>query len=654
MEGEVASLRWKEWLSSLHTLALKWREVHLNSLQDDAPYDRTLANHEGLKAGREKVRSMTKTFAQLDNDKKLNEFSTLLKEYQGYIDRLTLYFKDAERSYVMLFNQVKGMTDPYPLMEKLAGEMEKFAVIIKRAEMCDALEEEIRLLQAELKGLKNEEATIGRLRRQLDEVEKNAKLHAERSVRDATAEYQALLAQSRQQGYEAQQEIQSLRDEVFKKDLSIQNLRNRVEELCTSLEGVKAQRSRDVADLAVELEAAHNNLLQREAEVQRLLANESRDCWVHEDDTSEVGSSGAAAAAASLPPAPPPVAVLESPQVNGGCVDLATNSIENHDDEVRHRQAMEEAVAAWEEQRQRFIQREEALQNELAGLRKSHDEHLASSDARLRQKDEERHGESAKVQELQHRLRSLNAFVDQLKSEKERLARTVQTLEGELHRISKAAPIHENVAPHVERENPLRCAAQEGDEYGVEKLLLTTSAWKGGAKPLSEKEKIPSLLLSPQPSLRAEKDPFLIVEDQRERLREEILTLNEASSAQIQRLKLEVATLTKENSTLRQRLASCAGRDICRGGGGGGGGGSVLGISMLAEAAKDDGLQAKTAPRRFVDTTGGVLSRRTALNVLNYGARVCSMRVFSGALGGRLFVLYMGVLHIYLICSVLL
>ncbi|ORC84110.1 uncharacterized protein TM35_000491160 [Trypanosoma theileri] len=644
----MTALRWKEeWMPSLSEIISTWRDVQLSALQDETACDRILGNHETLKTGREKVRNLTKTFSHFDNEKKLSEFNSLLKEYQGYIDQLTGYLKDAERTYLEMFNRVKGIPDPYPLLKKLSAEMESVSKLIERAEACDASREEVHLLQVELQGLKDQEVTIERLRRELAEAKRNASLHAEQSAQDATVEYQVLLSQLQQQKHEMQQEIQSLRHEILKKNLSIEDLRNQVVELRASLEEVEAQRSRDIAELAVELEVSQSNLLKKEAEIQRLLATNNTNTGIHKNTL--------------VSSAPAPILETHRMEIDDNTDVVSVPSKEEQvDNEFDLRVVEDPPTLIWEDQKKEIIQRCEGLQNELNILQEKYDEIIKSSGIQLRQKEEEHKRELAHVQELQNRLRSLNLYVDQLKKEKEQLSRAVQTLEGELNNLSKTSnyssvDISLGTTSSTGRGEQVRVEIREKDDYSFEKLLSSTPTWQVGisdsVKKKEKNEEENEGQKEASPSLNdAEKDPFLIVASQRDKLRERLLTLNEVSSSQIHALKLEVANLTNENCTLRKQLSNFSNRDSSYSNGFGD---SIFGIPILTGTEKDDGLQAKGGFPQLVDTSGGIFSRRTTLNILDYGAGVLSMRVFSTTVGRRSFVVYLALLHCYMVYCLL-
>ncbi|KAH9597395.1 hypothetical protein LSM04_003105 [Trypanosoma melophagium] len=649
----MTALRFKEeWVPSLSELISTWRNVKLSALQDETACVRILGNHETLKAGRERVRNLTRTFTHLDDEKKLSEFNSLLKEYQGYIDQLTVYLKDAEKTYLEMFNRVKGIPDPCPLLEKLSGEMESVSQLIEKAEGCDALREEVRLLQEELQGLKNQEVTIERLRREIAEAQRNATVHAEQTVQDARVEYQVLLSQSQEKKHEMQQEIQSLRHEMLKKNILIEDLRNQVVELRASLEEAEAQRSRDLAELAVELEVSQNNLVKKEAEIQRLLAtSNTTNNGIHRSSAAVISSGGGGGGG--------PVPIFEAHRREMEDADVVSVPSKEHDDEF-HLQTVEDPSATiWEEEKKEMMQRCERLQYELNVIKEKYDELIKSSGTQLSQKEEELKRELEHIQELQNRLRSLSLFVDQLKKEKEQLSRAVQTLEGELNNINKASnysgvDISLATSSSAGRGERGRVETREKDGYSFEKLLSSTATWQvGTSDSVKEKEKneeenevrkVVPLLNDP------EKDPFLIVASQRDKLRERLLTLNEVSSSQIHALKLEVARLTNENCTLRKNISNFSNRDNTYSGGFSD---SIFGIPILVGTEKDDGFQAKGGLPQLVDTVAGVFSRRTTLNILDYGAGMLSMRVFSTTFGRRFFVIYMALLHYYLVYCLL-
>ncbi|EKF32131.1 hypothetical protein MOQ_004023 [Trypanosoma cruzi marinkellei] len=645
MDGNTVLLRWEEQYFSLCEITSKWREVHLSSLQDNTPYDRILSQHENLKAYREKVRNLTKVFSRLDNEEKLNEFVALLKEYQSYIDKLTSYLKNTERSYIELFNRVKGITDPYPFMETFRGEMERMLEDVEKVHAYKALEEEVHLLQAELAGLRGHEVTMDRLRRQLAESESNAMRHAEQSAKDLAAEYQTLLSQSQHLKYELQQEVQSLQYEIHQRDKTIRELKNHVVELRTSVEEVEAQRGRDMAQFAMELEASQNDMLKKETELQRLLACRNND--LHADCTECV----------------PVVALDASSQLFVDCKGVNADSNPNEGKKIPLSQKDADLNAArWGEEKLEMKQQEEALRKELFALRLKYDELCTVNENQRRQKEEDPQVKMVRTEEFQHRIASLNVYVDQLKAEKAQLARTVQSLEKELSNV----PTNSSLSTFNDKASSQRgdmASAEvsrtkgrerkelellEKDGYSFERLLASSAMWQGGVNALDEENGEQNNAVSsshPSSPQEAKKDPFLIVALQRDKLRERLLTLNEVMSSQIQSLQLEVANLFSENFALRQRMAGYAGGDAHPGNDCA----SIYGFPMLGSVGKDDGLQPKAGIPWLVDPVAGVLSCRTVLNVLDYGAGVVSLHVFSTTFGRRMFVMYLAVLHVYLV-----
>ncbi|ESS63683.1 hypothetical protein TcG_07991 [Trypanosoma cruzi] len=645
MDGNTVLLRWEEQYFSLCEITSKWRKVHLSSLQGNAPYDRILSQHENLKAYREKVRNLTKVFSQLNNEEKLNGFVALLKEYQSYIDKLTSYLKNTERSYIEFFNRVKDITDPYPFMEKFCGEMERMLKDVERMHAYKALEKEVHLLQTEMVGLRGQEVTKGSLRRQFAEFERNAIRHAEQSGKDVTAEYQTLLSQSPQWKYELQKEVQSIQYEIRKRDKTIKDLKNHVMELCTSVEEVEAQQGRDMARFTMELEASQSNLLKKEAELQRLLV--CRDHDSHANCTECVS-----------------IAALDaSSQVFVDCKGVNANSNPNEGKKIPFFQKdAEHDAAMWEEEKLEMKQQEEALRKELFELRLKYDELCTVNDNQRRQKEESLQLKMVRTGELQHRIASINVYVDQLKAEKEQLVRAVQSLD----RVLSNYPTNSSISTLNDKASSQRgemastevsltkggerkeLELLEKDGYSFERLLASSAMWQGGVNALDEENGEQNNAVSAsQLSLPQEskKDPFLIVTFQRDKLRERLLTLNEVISPQLQSMKSEVVTLFSENFALRQRMAGYAGGNAHPGNDCA----SIYGFPMLGSMEKDDGLQPKVGIPWLVDPVAGVIPCRTVLNVLDYGAGAFSLHVFSTTFGRRLLFMYMVVLHVYLV-----
>ncbi|RNC37263.1 hypothetical protein TcCL_NonESM13576, partial [Trypanosoma cruzi] len=299
---------------------------------------------------------------------------------------------------------------------------------------------------------------------------------------------------------------------------------------------------------------------------------------------------------------------------------------------------------------------------ELFELRLKYDELCTVNDNQRRQKGESPRLKMVRTGELQHRIASINVYVDQLKAEKEQLVRAVQSLE----RVLSNYPTNSSLSTLNDKASSQRgemastevsltkggerkeLELLERDGYSFERLLASSTMWQGGVNALDEENGEQNNAVSAsQLSLPKEskKGPFLIVTFQRDKLRERLLTLNEVVSPQLQSLESEVVNLFSENLALRQRMAGYAGGNAHPGNDCA----SIYGFPMLGSMEKDDGLQPKMGIPWLVDPVAGVISCRTVLNVLDYGAGAFSLYVFSTTFGRRLLVMYMVVLHVYLV-----
>lgn len=96
-----------------------WAEIDLSSLQKklDEQGIELKSEQKLLLASRKQLASKTKEFKKLDNERKLTEFNTLLKQYQNEIDSLTSKQKKTEGFFFGFYRLIAEAPDPKPLLE---------------------------------------------------------------------------------------------------------------------------------------------------------------------------------------------------------------------------------------------------------------------------------------------------------------------------------------------------------------------------------------------------------------------------------------------------------------------------------------------------------------------------------------------------------
>lgn len=96
-----------------------WAEIDLSSLQRklDEQGIELKSEQKLLLASRKQLASKTKEFKKLENEQKLTEFNTLLKQYQNEIDSLTSKQKKAESFFFGFYRLIAEAPDPKPLLE---------------------------------------------------------------------------------------------------------------------------------------------------------------------------------------------------------------------------------------------------------------------------------------------------------------------------------------------------------------------------------------------------------------------------------------------------------------------------------------------------------------------------------------------------------
>ncbi|KAL5117966.1 hypothetical protein ACEQ8H_004111 [Pleosporales sp. CAS-2024a] len=146
-----------------------WRTIDLTTLipQLDAVASDIVAHQRDTLTQRKDLAQKTKDFRKLDEASKLNEFKTLLKSYQNFIDLVSTQSKTVHAAFFHVYSPLSEAPDPYPLLEASVDSLV-------------AAEETLPKITAENERLQK---TVASLTTQLDDAER--KLDEERSARKA-------------------------------------------------------------------------------------------------------------------------------------------------------------------------------------------------------------------------------------------------------------------------------------------------------------------------------------------------------------------------------------------------------------------------------------------------------------------------------------
>ena len=97
-----------------------WRTVNLGTLipQLDSTAAEIVSNQRDALVERKELAQKTKDFRKLPDDgRKLEEYKSLLKSYQGFIDLVTTHGKASQSAFLGLYEKVGEAPDPFPLLE---------------------------------------------------------------------------------------------------------------------------------------------------------------------------------------------------------------------------------------------------------------------------------------------------------------------------------------------------------------------------------------------------------------------------------------------------------------------------------------------------------------------------------------------------------
>lgn len=125
-----------------------WKDINLSELQKklDTQGLEVIDNQKENMLGRKKLAEQTRDFKKVSDEDKLGMFKTLLKAYQTEIDNLTRRSKSAENAFLNVYKLLAEAPDPFPLLD---------AAVDQTARASEA-----KLLESEVAGLKEENASL--------------------------------------------------------------------------------------------------------------------------------------------------------------------------------------------------------------------------------------------------------------------------------------------------------------------------------------------------------------------------------------------------------------------------------------------------------------------------------------------------------------
>jgi homeobox protein cut-like len=251
-------------------------------------------NEELFAGSRKNLGKQTRLFKKHEGEEKLKHFGALLKLYQKEIDSLTKRAKFTETAYVQLDQEAKAQlakgTEATKALEKQAaapsnaGKASKLEPLQRKVAMLEvknkSLENELKDVESELMGLKNQDITI----RELEEKLASFQVHAEGDIatqvqqrqqelelkfvkdqdelQDKMIELNAQVETARGEELKAKEELDRVQSELFA-------LRSRVDEEMES-------HQRDLNELSEEAERANAQVQVLEEKWERSKMSQAR------------------------------------------------------------------------------------------------------------------------------------------------------------------------------------------------------------------------------------------------------------------------------------------------------------------------------------------------------------------------------------------
>ncbi|CUG06410.1 transmembrane protein, putative [Bodo saltans] len=467
--------------------------------------------------------------------------------------------------------RVRAMTDPYPMMEKFAREKQTILEFVSASQETEQLRRVVAEREAELAGLKNQEVTIANLREELDEAQHERAEAVQQSAADTSHEWEGILRGYQQREASAAQELAQVQQESVRWRLLQQGSSEQLISLRSKLEDVEAAREREIAGLVEELDEANTQVALKDSEIGRLLASL----------TSLQSERGAMSPESGGAPTP-----------SRTSTKAANMMLEEHVSELERALAKVEALRQ-HDQAQASSDREAICQEHAAALRNLEKEAEDRTDTL-----------SAQLDAARNEIVSQKAFAKGLQDELHRTQNSVRLVEADLQQKERLLQSEAKPREGLPSSDGLPIAASSPIVSDI-----TTFTPADASNPVELE------------------DTFVALASQRDRLRQRLLALEEASSQEIHRLQMEVQSLKMDRSTAT--------------------------LSVLATNAEHD---TESARRPLLIFRHGKLNVTTesVVEVLDRGNMLMGRFILSNLQWRRGFVAYLLLLHTYIVLSTLL
>ncbi|KAG5357826.1 Protein CASP [Yarrowia sp. B02] len=201
----------------------KWTEIDLLGLQKqlDKEGETIVEAQTDSVATRKELASKTRDFKKLENDDKLEGIKTLLKAYQGEVDRLTQRARSSETAFLNVYKLLAEAPDPRPLLEassdavgvaasqsRLTAENAKLSEQVARYADYDALKQKVLRLE-----MSNAETVAAKVKAKQQEME--AAFDEERRTwKSRESELAEQVNESREMGKELRRKVETYEEKL--------------------------------------------------------------------------------------------------------------------------------------------------------------------------------------------------------------------------------------------------------------------------------------------------------------------------------------------------------------------------------------------------------------------------------------------------------
>jgi len=318
-------------------------------------------NQERSAEGRDALKEVIRQFRAVAAEERPAQIGSVIRAFQAEVDALTRRQSSAETAFLSLYRSLDDAPDPVPLLREVSSEVRRLAA---EAVEVEGLRQQIADYDREFTSLKNQEATIRRLERQLREVDSKSEtvaseaLEAALAAREAAWKEQASAAAEQYREREQANAAKLLRaqDEAREAARSHQQAQEALFEMRSSFEQVQEAAGAEMEVLRVELERA--TATQLATEKQRAALEEQLRAS-HASPSGAAAVAAAERAAADMAAAQAAVGRLEG-QLSHKELQLAKTSAQLS--------AAERHLATLEEDLQRERSARRALEAKVASL----------------------------------------------------------------------------------------------------------------------------------------------------------------------------------------------------------------------------------------------------------------------------------------------